>query len=160
MSPFQIHSQSIHDNQMIDDRFTHYFDNQMPDITWTDLPTDTKDLLLICYDPDALKLAGKVWIHLLVTNMHDEPMYLKNDLGTLKYEGPRPPPNTGVHHYHYKLYALNCELDLDASKRYRYTDIMELLQDKVIAESEIVGLYEIEPSRVPVPPPKQKPASC
>ena len=47
-----------------------------------------------------------------------------------------------THHYHYKLYALDQELNLDNDKKYLYTDVMELIKDHVIDETEIVGTYE------------------
>ena len=31
----------------------------------------------------------------------------KNDFGNLHYDGPQPPPGHGVHHYHFRVFALD-----------------------------------------------------
>ena len=41
----------------------------------------------------------------------------KNDNGSLGYFGPRPPAGTGVHHYHFQIFALDGPLTLQRRRR-------------------------------------------
>jgi len=50
------------------------------------------------------------------------------------------PPGHGVHHYHFRLFALNVpELDLpdDATA----TDVLDAAKSNAIAEADVVGTY-------------------
>jgi len=146
---FQIKSRDIVDGQPIDRKFTMYGDNVTPNISWSRVPKETKELLLICYDPDALYVANKVWVHWLVTSIDpntrtsDELHEIhKNDFGLKGYNGPKPPPNSGVHHYHFKIIALDTHLKFKPDSKYLYARVMDTINRHVIAESEIVGTYE------------------
>ena len=70
-----------------------------------------------------------------------------NSWGKVAYNGPMPPPGRGVHHYHFKLYALDAMYNLDAciggSAEATGRDI--LLNDMsghILATAELVGTYE------------------
>jgi hypothetical protein len=63
-----------------------------------------------------------------------------NDFGKHEYGGPCPP--SGTHRYFFKLFALDTTLDIDEkSKR---GDIRRAMQDHVLAEATLVGLYAKE----------------
>ena len=59
--------------------------------------------------------------------------------GDKKYGGPCPPAWSGVHHYRFKLYALDIILDLseNASKE----KLQRVLGGHIIEEAELIGLY-------------------
>jgi len=146
---FILKSDAIKNNEEIDDKYTGYYDNIEPDIEWDGVPSSTKELFLLCYDPNAVKTT---WIHWIVsgidptTNKLVSGKYVTglNSSGHNHYDGPKPPPGTGIHHYHFKLFALNKELTsvYDPNKEYTYDEIMNFLNNKiVIDESEIVGIY-------------------
>lgn len=151
MADFQIYSTDIIDDQVLDSKFTKWGANITPNISWQNVPVEnTKDLVLLCYDPDALPIAKKVWLHWLVFNIDPSTTSLtdgkftvgKNDFKNNTYDGAMPPPGTGVHHYHYKLFALDNKHEWDESKQYLYTEIMNMMKDHIIAETEIVGTFE------------------
>ncbi|MFL5896418.1 MAG: YbhB/YbcL family Raf kinase inhibitor-like protein, partial [Thermoleophilaceae bacterium] len=64
----------------------------------------------------------------------------KNDFGKTGYGGPSPPEGHGVHHYHFKLYALDRPLDLapGATKG----DLLRAMGGAVLEGAELVGTYE------------------
>ena len=64
----------------------------------------------------------------------------RNDFGRIGYNGPCPPREHGVHHYHFKVYVLDTTLDLKpgASKR----ELEKAMEGHVIQFGELVGLYE------------------
>lgn len=144
---FQINSTDIIDGQPIAKRFTKYGHNITPNISWSTPPEGTHELLLICYDPDAQRVAGKVFVHWLVTLDPNKSTpkgsnALKNDFSSNRYDGPKPPSRSGVHHYHFKIIALDRHIDFDPDSTYIYADVMNKISRHIIAESEIVGTYE------------------
>ena len=59
---------------------------------------------------------------------------------TIGYRGPAPPPGHGLHHYHFRLYALDQPLrlgpgaDVDALQR--------AMQGHILATGELIGTYQ------------------
>jgi Raf kinase inhibitor-like YbhB/YbcL family protein len=64
----------------------------------------------------------------------------KNSWGTVGYRGPAPPPGHGVHHYHFKLYALDAALDVRPGLE--KDQLLSAMRGHILAEGEIVGTYE------------------
>ncbi len=54
--------------------------------------------------------------------------------------GPCPPVGHGVHHYHFKIYALDTTLDLPQNTTKE--DLLEAMEGHIIEETEVVGLYK------------------
>jgi Raf kinase inhibitor-like YbhB/YbcL family protein len=54
------------------------------------------------------------------------------------YTGPCPP--SGVHHYHFKVYALDTELDLAAGSDKKALE--KAMQGHILAQGELVGKYK------------------
>ena len=52
-----------------------------------------------------------------------------------------PPPGHGVHHYHFKLYALDTMVDLDPAKVTKAA-LLAAMKDHVLAQGEVMGTYE------------------
>lgn len=63
----------------------------------------------------------------------------------LGYDGPAPPWNdTIMHHYHFKLFALDVErLAVDGA--FTGPDVVAAMEGHVIAECEVVGTYTLNP---------------
>ena len=64
----------------------------------------------------------------------------KNSWGSIGYRGPAPPPGHGVHHYHFKLYALDATLDVSAGLD--KNAVLAAMQGHILAQSELIGTYE------------------
>jgi Raf kinase inhibitor-like YbhB/YbcL family protein len=64
----------------------------------------------------------------------------KNDSGGRGYGGCMPPRGHGVHHCHFKVYALDTELDApeDLSK----DELLAAIEGHLLDEGEPVGTYE------------------
>ena len=63
-----------------------------------------------------------------------------NDFGRNGWGGPMPPPGHGVHHYHFKLYALSTPLELKAGAT--KDQVLAAMKGRIKGEAEIVGTYE------------------
>ena len=66
----------------------------------------------------------------------------------LGYDGPCPPWNDEiVHHYHFKLYAIDLE-KCPVGERFTAAEVLAAIAGHVIAESEIMGTYSLNPEVV------------
>ena len=128
-----------------------------PALTWSDLPEGTKQLALIVDDPDAP--SPEPWVHWVIYDLPGDLTGLpegiptkaelsdpkgavqgKNSWGTIGYRGPAPPKGHGVHHYHFKLYALDAKLELPAGLG--KNELLKRIGGHVLAQGELIGTYE------------------
>jgi Raf kinase inhibitor-like YbhB/YbcL family protein len=144
-------------NQPIPKKHTGEGQDVSPPLKWEGAPAGTKSFALICDDPDAMSVAGKVWDHWVIWNIPATTTELPENvekkevvLGGAKqglnswpkvgYNGPMPPPGHGVHHYHFKLYALDIELSLPAKSTKH--QVQAALKGHILAQAELIGTYE------------------
>lgn len=129
-----------------------------PPLRWEGAPQETASFALICDDPDAPR--DEPWVHWIIWNIPADSAGLLQGLprkptlsdyraqganswssDNIGYRGPAPPKGHGVHHYHFKLYALDTRLDLEpgvASKK----ELLEAAKGHILAEAELIGTYE------------------
>ena len=141
-------------------RFTCDGENVSPPLHWRGLPNGTKELALVCEDPDAP--TSPPWVHWLVYKIPVQaeglperlpsqstvktPIKLMQGLNSwtsksnFGYRGPAPPPQHGIHHYHFKLYALSRELDLQPG--IDKAALANAMDGHILAESELIGTYK------------------
>ena len=62
-----------------------------------------------------------------------------NSWRTVGYRGPAPPPGHGTHHYHFKLYALDAVLPLEAGLDKK--KLLAAMAGHVVGETELIGTY-------------------
>jgi Raf kinase inhibitor-like YbhB/YbcL family protein len=130
--------------------------NVSPELVWSGAPEGTQSFVLICDDPDAPK-PHTPWVHWIVYNIPSSTHKLaqgqsfegfpalqgKNSWGQKQYGGPCPPKGSGTHHYHFTLYALDIPT-LYVEKTPDKAVALEAMQGHILAQTEIIGLYEIE----------------
>ncbi len=136
-----------------------------PPLAWSGLPGGTRELALICDDPDAPSRdhpAPEPWVHWVIYKIPPTAVALpaglpktptlKEPPGALQgknswaggqttgYRGPLPPPKSGPHRYFFKLYALDAALDLapGATK----AAILKAMDGHVLGEGRLFGTYE------------------
>jgi Raf kinase inhibitor-like YbhB/YbcL family protein len=125
-----------------------------PALSWSNVPSAAQELVLITEDPDAP--LPRPFVHWTVYGIPPQVTSLDAGLtpgelpsGAIQgtnsarrqgYLGPEPPPNHGVHHYHFQLFALDRALELRAPvDRDR---LLEAMKGHVLATGELVGTYE------------------
>jgi Raf kinase inhibitor-like YbhB/YbcL family protein len=130
-------------------KYTSDGDNISPPIRWQKVPPDTKQLVLICHDPDAPLPFG--FTHWCIYNIPPDVTELPegggaeftegvNTADSEGYTGPAPPSGHGIHHYYFWLYALDDDLDLDPD--WDSIDLIDAIADHVIAQARLIGTYE------------------
>jgi Raf kinase inhibitor-like YbhB/YbcL family protein len=57
------------------------------------------------------------------------------------YRGPMPPQGSGTHRYFFRLYALDCDLNLKPALATK-SDIVAAMQGHILGEAQLVGTYD------------------
>ncbi|HEY3778716.1 MAG TPA: YbhB/YbcL family Raf kinase inhibitor-like protein [Rhizomicrobium sp.] len=122
--------------------------NISPPLSWSGVPEQAKSLVLIVEDPDAPVGTFTHWAaYDIPPDRRELPEAAhglkqgRNDMGHARYDGPKPPKGHGLHHYHFRLSALDVpSLDLPADASYR--EIKAAVRGHTLAETELVGTFE------------------
>ncbi len=152
-------SPAFEHGQPIPKKYTGEGPDVSPPLRWEGAPAGTRSFAIICDDPDALRVAGKVWDHWLIWNIPAAVTELPegvaktdtlpslggarqgmNSWPRLGYNGPMPPPGSGVHHYRFKLYALDTVLEVPPKSNRKLLEAA--MKGHILAEAELVGTYE------------------
>lgn len=64
-----------------------------------------------------------------------------NDFGNPVYDGPQPPKGHGLHHYHFRLAALDVER-LDLPAKASVGAVWDAARSHSLGEAELMGTYE------------------
>ena len=123
-----------------------------PPLAWTETPPGTHSFALFCDDPDAPDGTFHHWaVYDIPISTHDLPEGFPkadaiglirqgtNDFGKPGYGGSCPPKGHGMHHYHFKLMALDVgHLDVRGRK---CEDIEAAARKHLLSETELTGIY-------------------
>jgi Raf kinase inhibitor-like YbhB/YbcL family protein len=150
-------STAFANGERVPKRFTGDGEDISPPLTWSGLPAGTKEISLICDDPDAP--TPQPWVHWVMykiaadagglpekvatTEKLTQPpgaLQGKNSWNRLGYGGPAPPHGHGTHHYHFKLYALDAPLDL--APGLDKDRLLAAMKGHVLGQGELMGTYE------------------
>ena len=127
--------------------------NPSPALAWSEPPAGTKSFVLIMDDPDVPMPNGFThWVladipastTALPENFQVGSVGVSANSGFRRpgYAGPCPP--TGVHHYHFKLMALDVET-LGVAQGVTRADVEKAMAGHVLATAETIGLYQKQP---------------
>ena len=155
-----LRSEAFQAGQPIPVKHTGEGEDVSPPLTWDGVPSGAAQLALICDDPDAP--TDEPWVHWVIYRIPGDVRALNEGLAptpqlespsgalqgrnswpqgqTTGYRGPLPPPGHGVHHYHFKIYALDTALNLEPGLDKKV--LLEAMSDHVLAEGELIGTYE------------------
>jgi len=156
----QLTSSAFANGQPIPTKYTGEGADVSPPLSWSGLPEGTKELALICDDPDAP--TAEPWVHWVIYKIPAEATGLPEGVAksarlkepegalqgknswpsgqTIAYRGPMPPPGPGPHRYFFKLYALNTALNVEPGLSKK--ELLAEMQGAVIGEGEWMGTYE------------------
>jgi Raf kinase inhibitor-like YbhB/YbcL family protein len=138
-------------NETIPDRYTCGGTNVSPPLSWHGTPAEAKSLVLLCDDPDSSRQPWSHWVLYDIPPTVDEleedipsdsrlssgALQGRNDFGDIGYGGPCP--SSGTHHYYFRLYALDSEIEIPPGAN--RAQVLDLIRDHVVAESDLMGRY-------------------
>jgi Raf kinase inhibitor-like YbhB/YbcL family protein len=151
----RVTSPAFENHARIPARFTRDGGNVSPPLKWSDAPQSTRSFALIVEDPDAPHGTFHHWVIYNVPATYTGVPegagsatsaatldVASNDFGNRQYDGPAPPRGHGLHHYHFRLLALDVpRLDLLPASA-GVMDVIAAARPHTIAAGEIVGTYE------------------
>lgn len=140
----KVSSPAFADDSFIPAKYTCDGENVSPQLNIENIPRNAKSLAIIVDDPDA---PLGTWVHWVSWNIpvtrqikeggvHGEEGL--NDFQIHRYSGPCPPK--GIHHYFFKVYALDALLELPGNTT-KY-ELEKAMSEHIIGFGELVGLYE------------------
>lgn len=159
---FSIISSDLKPGQTISDK--HVFNgfgcngrNISPQISWRNIPAETKSLALTVYDPDAP--TGSGWWHWILVNipanytkisagfgennqhkLQDGIKQIRNDFGIFGFGGPCPPKGNKPHRYIFTIYALRLEkMDIDENATAALAGF--IINQNTIARTSLTATY-------------------
>lgn len=149
----QLTSSAFKNGGKIPSKYTGDGENVSPPLVWQGAPQGAKSFALICDDPDA---PVGTWVHWVIFNIPAGTTELKegvpptkelsdgtrqglNDFMKVGYGGPAPPPGR-PHRYFFRLYALDCVLDLKAECK--KSELVKAMQGHILGSGELMGTYQ------------------
>jgi len=157
MKQMTIQSSAFAHMQTVPRKYTGDGDDKSPPLSWSNAPAGTKEFALIVDDPDAP--TPEPWVHWVIYRIPPEVTALPegvppslhvdapagavqgtNSWPKLGYGGPLPPKGHGLHHYHFKVYALDLKLSLEAGQTKKA--LLEAMANHIIAQGELIGTYQ------------------
>lgn len=147
-------SPAFADGAEIPRQFSRLGDNLLPPLKWSGAPSDVKSYALVIEDPDA---PNGTFRHCGVFNIpanwdglpqsaasgpNSGLRFVENDFGNIRYDGPQPPKGHGVHHYHFKLAALDVP-DLSVNASAGVAALWREAKRHILSQAELVGTFEV-----------------
>lgn len=134
-------------------------ENVSPPLSWTGIPSDTEELVIVIEDPDAP--LRRPFVHLIAYGLDPARNGLlecalsgeslserkggvffgRNTFGSCGYQGPRPLPSHGQHCYLFQIFALKRHLP-PFRKQPTLSQLMKALSGIVIARGRLKGTLE------------------
>ena len=148
---------------MVPEENSAYGANTSIDVSWSNLPSGTRSLALICDDPKVVEIGmmESPFVHWVVYNIPGSASGLpgglssdaepnasglagmingNNGTGRPGYFGPRPPANGQLHQYDFRIYALDADLDLDSGLNKE--QLLEAMDGHILGTGLLMGHYE------------------
>ena len=142
-------SSAFNNGSTIPTKYGYHFENVNPPLKIENIPDNTKSLVLIMDDPDALSAVGKVWVHWTLWNISPQTSEIHEnsiptnsvegltDFEKIGYGGPAPPDKE--HSYFFRLYAIDRVLNLKEGSSKNM--IQEEMFNSIIEECYLTGVY-------------------
>jgi Raf kinase inhibitor-like YbhB/YbcL family protein len=145
-SKLTVNSSSFASNGNIPAKYTCQGQQVSPPLQVTGVPSGTNSLAIILHDPDAPMTGG--FTHWVIWNIPTDGSIAEDFKGADQglngakragYIGMCPP--SGVHHYHFMVYALDTNLTLDKATTDKAA-LEKAMSGHILAQGDLVGLYE------------------
>jgi Raf kinase inhibitor-like YbhB/YbcL family protein len=153
-SDFQLTSPAFRPGERIPDRYTGAGEDVSPPLRWSGVPDGTRGFVLVVDDRDAPRGTFGHWaVFGIPADWRELPenvekvsegtglRFGRNDAGQIGYSGPYPPRGHGVHHYRFRLGAINTAT-LSVAPEADVALVWQEAARHLVGEAELVGLYD------------------
>lgn len=140
----KISSSTFQQNEPIPKKHTCDGQNINPPLHIEGITEEAKSLAIIVDDPDAPGGDFCHWVSWNIPVTHqikereNRGQTGVNDFGRNRYDGPCPP--LGIHRYRFKVYTLDCILNLSANSE--KSQLQKAMSDHIIGFGELSGKYK------------------
>ncbi len=144
----KITSPAFENNGNVPAKYTCDGENINPPLVFSEIPAAAQSLVLIVDDPDS---PSGTWVHWTIWNIDPKVTGIdENSIPTGTTQGTTnfgkegyggPCPASGIHHYHFKLYALDIKLYLPGV---RADSLEKAMVGHNLDQAELIGLYTRE----------------
>lgn len=154
MAALRLASPAFEHDAAVPRRHTADGDDLSPPLQWTGVPAETRELALVCDDPDAEEGVLTHWVvygipadaeglpeALTADPVIDEPVPLLqglNEYDEVGYQAPELDDDRSHHRLFFRLFALDTELDLPPGAT--SGELRRATKGHVIATAELVGI--------------------
>ncbi len=140
-------STAFKENGMIPTKYSCMGQEVSPPLAFGGVPQGTKTLAIIVHDPDAPVAGG--FTHWVIWNIDPASPWVPegftsiyqglNGARTRGYKGMCPP--TGTHHYHFMVYALDVQLNLNRETTDKKA-LEKVMKGHILASGDLVGTFD------------------
>ncbi len=153
LAPLTVTSPAFQPGGRLPVRHTQDGENVSPPLRWKGIGPEVKSLALIVEDPDAP--TPEPFVHWLAANLPartpglesaipargaDIAVQGQHSMKRVGYLGSAPPRGDDPHHYHFQLFGLDTQLDLEPG--FSRDALLDAMEGHVIAFGELVGTYQ------------------
>lgn len=133
-------------NESMPARYTCDGNGNSPEFIIEDVPENTKSFAMTLEDRDS---PIRTMVHWIIFNIPPDTREIKenstpkgsiqgtNDFGLRSYKAPCP--DSGIHRFEFKLFALDRVLEVD--ERTKKAELDNLIRGRTLAEAILTGLY-------------------
>ncbi|WEX09529.1 YbhB/YbcL family Raf kinase inhibitor-like protein [Chelativorans sp. AA-79] len=152
--PLTLLSPAFADGEQLPGKYARDDENLSPPLKWTGAPDGTKSFVLVVDDPDAPNGTFGHWglFNIPADQDHlpesvetgpkkDMLRVCRNGFGNNYYDGPQPPQGHGVHHYHFRLGALDVP-SIGLPPTASVAELWDEAGKHTLEEATLVGTYE------------------
>ena len=155
-------SATLKDGEAMPKQHTPDGRNDSPSLAWSGVPASTRELAVICEDPDAG--SPPPFVHWVIYKIPAAAKGLPEALpidgvgpmpaglaGAVQgtsgfrrqiYRGPAPPPGK-PHHYHFIVYALDTTIEYKADTvPLTRAELLDAMKGHIVAQGELMATYE------------------
>lgn len=147
----EVTSPAFENGRLMPIRFTADGEGVSPPLSWSNLPAETRQVLVVVEDPDIP--APHPFIHLIaifdsgISSVAEGGLVPgpsvrlgRHSMGGTGWLPNDPPPGHGPHHYLFQVFALNRAIEW--GEKPGRSDVKTALKGAVIAKGALVGVYE------------------
>lgn len=147
-------SPAFAEGERVPEKYTRLGENLMPPLKWSGAPENARSFALIVEDPDA---PSGVFRHCGVFNIPRDwnqlsqsadtapgggVRFSRNDFGNARYDGPQPPKGHDLHHYQFRIAALDVP-NLKVPDTAGAKSMWDEARKHILSEASLTGTFEV-----------------